>query len=326
MHITGPQVIKAVTGERVSAEELGGAAVHHARSGVAHFVSKDEKECLTLVRELLGYFPSNNREAPPSRSAKDPVDRTEEALEDLIPEDPKKPYDMKELIRLVVDDGVFLEIQEAYARNIIIGFARLHGHTIGIIANQPLVFAGCLDINSSDKAARFIRFCDAFGIPIVNFVDCPGYLPGTQQEYGGIIRHGAKMLYAYCEATVPRVTVVTRKIYGGAMSGMSVSKLVGTDMTVVLPSAEIAIMGPEGAANVIFKEEIEKAEDPQAMREEKVRQYREQFANPYVAAEKGWIDAIIEPREIRPFLINSLERLRGKQETRPQRKHGTIPL
>jgi acetyl-CoA carboxylase carboxyltransferase component len=233
---------------------------------------------------------------------------------------------MKELIRLVVDDRIFLEIQEAYARNIIIGFARLHGHTIGIIANQPLVFAGCLDINSSDKAARFIRFCDAFGIPIVNFVDCPGYLPGTQQEYGGIIRHGAKMLYAYCEATVPRVTVVTRKIYGGAMSGMSVSKLVGTDMTVVLPSAEIAIMGPEGAANVIFKEEIEKAEDPQAMREEKVRQYREQFANPYVAAEKGWIDAIIEPREIRPFLINSLERLRGKQETRPQRKHGTIPL
>jgi acetyl-CoA carboxylase carboxyltransferase component len=326
MHITGPQVIKAVTGEQVTAEELGGAAIHHARSGVAHFVSKDERECLTLVRELLGYFPSNNREAPPSRSAKDPVDRTEEALEGLIPEDPKKPYDMRELIRLVVDDGVFLEIQEAYARNIIIGFTRLHGHTVGIIANQPLVFAGCLDINSSDKAARFIRFCDAFGIPIVNFVDCPGYLPGTQQEYGGIIRHGAKMLYAYCEATVPRVTIVTRKIYGGAMSGMSVSKLVGTDLTAVLPSAEIAIMGPEGAANVIFKEEIEKAEDPQAMREEKVQQYREQFANPYVAAEKGWIDAIIEPKEIRPFLINSLERLKGKQEMRPQRKHGTIPL
>jgi acetyl-CoA carboxylase carboxyltransferase component len=233
---------------------------------------------------------------------------------------------MKNLIRLVVDDGVFLEIQEGYARNIIIAFARLNGHTIGIIANQPLVFAGCLDINASDKAARFIRFCDAFGIPIVNFVDCPGYLPGTQQEYGGIIRHGAKMLYAYCEATVPRVTVVTRKIYGGAMSGMSVSKLVGTDLTAVLPSAEIAIMGPEGAANIIFKDEIEKAEDPEAMREEKVRQYREQFATPYVAAERGWIDAIIEPKEIRPFLITSLERLRGKQERRPKRKHGTIPL
>jgi acetyl-CoA carboxylase carboxyltransferase component len=250
----------------------------------------------------------------------------EDDLESLIPEDPKKPYDMKNLIRLVVDDGVFLEIQEGYARNIIIAFARLNGHTIGIIANQPLVFAGCLDINASDKAARFIRFCDAFGIPIVNFVDCPGYLPGTQQEYGGIIRHGAKMLYAYCEATVPRVTIVTRKIYGGAMSGMSVSKLVGTDLTAVLPSAEIAIMGPEGAANIIFKDEIEKADDPEAMREEKVRQYREQFATPYVAAERGWIDAIIEPKEIRPFLITSLERLRGKQERRPERKHGTIPL
>jgi acetyl-CoA carboxylase carboxyltransferase component len=326
MHITGPQVIKAVTGERVTPEELGGPAVHHTRSGVAHFVAKGEKECLDLVRELLGYLPSNNREPPPVRPTDDPIDRMEDDLEGLIPEDPKKPYDMKNLIHLVVDDGVFLEIQEGYARNIIIAFARLNGHTIGIIANQPLVFAGCLDINASDKAARFIRFCDAFGIPIVNFVDCPGYLPGTQQEYGGIIRHGAKMLYAYCEATVPRVTVVTRKIYGGAMSGMSVSKLVGTDLTAVLPSAEIAIMGPEGAANIIFKDEIEKAEDPEAMREEKVRQYREQFATPYVAAERGWIDAIIEPKEIRPFLITSLERLRGKQERRPERKHGTIPL
>jgi acetyl-CoA carboxylase carboxyltransferase component len=326
MHITGPQVIKAVTGEQVTSEELGGAAVHHTRSGVAHFVSKGEKECLGLVRELLSYLPSNNWELPPIRSTGDPIDRMEDDLEDIIPDDPKKPYDMKELIRLVVDDGIFLEIQEGFARNIIIGFSRLNGHTNGIIANQPLVFAGCLDINSSDKAARFIRFCDAFGIPIVNFVDCPGYLPGTQQEYGGIIRHGAKMLYAYCEATVPRVSVVTRKIYGGAMSGMSVSKLVGTDMTAVLPSAEIAIMGPEGAANIIFKEEIEKAEDPEAMRAEKVRQYREQFATPYVAAEKGWVDVIIEPKEIRPFLITSLERLRGKREKRPEKKHGTIPL
>jgi acetyl-CoA carboxylase carboxyltransferase component len=326
MHITGPQVIKAVTGEQVTSEELGGAAVHHTRSGVAHFVSKTEKECLDLVRELLSYLPSSNREPPPARPTEDPMDRMEEGLEGIIPEDPKKPYDMKKLILLVVDQGVFLEIQEGYARNIIIGFARLDGQPIGIIANQPLVFAGCLDINSSDKAARFIRFCDAFGIPIVNFVDCPGYLPGTQQEYGGIIRHGAKMLYAYCEATVPRVTVVTRKIYGGAMSGMSVSKLVGTDLTAVLPSAEIAIMGPDGAANIIFKDEIEKADDPEAMRQEKVRQYREQFATPYVAAEKGWIDVIIEPREIRPFLITSLERLRGKKEARPEKKHGTIPL
>ena len=326
MHITGPQVIKALTGEEVTSEELGGAAVHYTRSGIAHFVSKGEKECLDLVRELLGYLPSNNRELPPSRSTEDPIGRMEEDLEGLIPEDPQKPFDMKNLIRLVVDDGVFLEVQEGFARNIIIGFARLNGQTIGIIANQPLVLAGCLDINASDKAARFIRFCDAFGIPIVSFVDCPGYLPGTQQEYGGIIRHAAKLLYAYCEATVPRISIAARKIYGGAISGMSVTKLVGTDLTAVLPSAEIGIMQPEGAANVIFKEEIERAEDPEAMREEKVRQYREQFANPYVAAEKGWIDVIIEPSEMRPFLITSLERLRGKQDRRPQKKHGTIPL
>ncbi len=250
----------------------------------------------------------------------------EEELQSLIPDDPKKSYDMKKLIRLVVDDRVFLEVQEGFAKNIIIGFARLHGNTIGIIANQPLVFAGCLDINASDKAARFIRFCDAFGIPIVNFVDCPGYLPGTQQEYGGIIRHGAKMLYAYCEATVPRVSVVTRKIYGGAMSGMAVSKLVGTDLTAVLPMTEMGLMGPDGAVNVLFKEEIEKAENPQAMRVEKIRLYREEFANPYKAAGKGWVDVIIEPKEIRPFLITSLERLKGKEEIRPKRKHGTIPL
>ncbi len=326
MHVTGPQVIKALTGEEVTSEELGGAAVHFARSGVAHFVSKTENDCLSLVKDLLSYLPSNNREPPPPRPPDDPIDRMEEGLEGLIPEDPKKSYDMKELIRLVVDHGVFLEVQEGYARNIIIGLSRLNGHTVGIVANQPLVLSGCLDINSSDKAARFIRFCDAFGIPIVSFVDCPGYLPRTQQEYGGIIRHAAKLLYAHCEATVPRISVAIRKIYGGAISGMSVSKLVGTDLTAVLPTAEIAIMGPEGAANIIFKEEIEKAENPEAMREEKVKQYREQFANPYVAAEKGWIDVIIEPREIRPFLITSLERLRGKQESRPGKKHGTIPL
>jgi len=326
MHITGPQVIKAVTGEEVTSEELGGAAVHHTRSGVAHFVSKTEKECLDLVKELLSYLPSNNRGLPPTNFTEDPIGRMEESLESLIPEDPKKPYNMKKLIRWVVDDQKFLEVQEGFAKNIIICLARLNGNTIGIIANQPLVFAGCLDINASDKAARFIRFCDAFGIPIVNFVDCPGYLPGTQQEYGGIIRRGAKTLYAYSEATVPRVSIITRKIYGGAMSGMAVSKLVGTDLTAALPSAEIAIMGPEGAANIIFKDEIEKAENPEVAREEKVRLYREQFATPYVAAEKGWIDTIVEAKQIRPFLITSLERLSGKQEIRPKKKHGTIPL
>ena len=326
MHITGPEVIKAVTGEKVTSEELGGAKVHSTRSGVAHFVSRNEEECASLIKELLSYLPSSNRESPPRKPTSDPVNRMEEELQSLIPDDPKKSYDMKKLIRLVVDDRAFLEVQEGFAKNIIIGFARLDGESIGIIANQPLVFAGCLDINASSKAARFIRFCDAFGIPIINFVDCPGYLPGTQQEYGGIIRHGAKMLYAYCEATVPRISVVTRKIYGGAMSGMSVSKLVGTDLTAVLPTTEIGLMGPDGAVNVLFKEEIEKAENPAAMREEKIRIYREEFANPYKAAGKGWVDAIIEPKEIRPFLITSLERLRGKEEIRPKRKHGTIPL
>ncbi len=326
MHITGPQVIKEVTGEQVTSEELGGAKVHYTRSGVAHFVSKGEKECLGMVKELLSYLPSSHREPPPCRLTRDPISRMEEELDLLIPENPKKPYDMKALIRLVVDDRAFFEVQAGFAKNIIIGFARLNGHTTGIIANQPLVFAGCLDIHASDKAARFIRFCDAFGIPIVTFVDCPGYLPGTEQEYGGIIRHGAKMLYAYSEATVPRISVLTRKVYGGAMSGMAVSKLIGTDLTAALPSAEIAIMGPEGAANIIFREEIEKAENPEAVRQEKIKQYREQFATPYVAAEKGWIDIIIEPKEMRPFLITSLEGLRGKKEIRPEKKHGTIPL
>ena len=326
MHITGPEVIRSVTGEVVSSEELGGAMVHYTQSGVAHFVTNGEKECLDLVRDLLSYIPSNNLRSPPHKPTNDPVGRMEADLENLIPEDPKDYYDMKDLIRLVVDDGLFLEVQERFAENIIIGFARLNGYPVGMIANQPLVFAGCLDINASDKAARFIRFCDAFQIPIVNFVDCPGYLPGTDQEYGGIIRHGAKMLYAYCEATVPRISIVTRKIYGGAMSGMAVSKLVGTDLTAVLPTTEMGLMGPEGAANVLFKEEIEKAENPKAMREEKMRLYREQFANPYRAAEKGWVDVIIEPREIRPFLITSFARLRGKKEIRPKRRHGTIPL
>jgi len=326
MHITGPEVIKAVTGEKVTSEELGGAKVHFTRSGVAHFVSRNEKECMDSIKELFSYLPASNRECPPRKPTSDPWNRMEEELQSLIPDDPKKSYDMKKLIRLVVDERAFLEVQEGFAKNIIIGFARLNGESIGIIANQPLVFAGCLDINASSKAARFIRFCDAFGIPIINLVDCPGYLPGTQQEHGGIIRHGAKMLYAYCEATVPRISVVTRKIYGGAMSGMSVSKLVGTDLTAVFPTTEIGLMGPDGAVNILFKEEIEKAENPAVMREEKIKIYREEFANPYKAAGKGWVDAIIEPRELRPFLITSLQRLKGKQEIRPKRKHGTIPL
>jgi len=326
MHITGPNVIREVTGERVTSEELGGVAVHRSKSGVAHFVSKTEQESIALLKELLGFLPSNCRERPPARPTADPPDRREEALQDFIPANPRKPYDMKKFIRLIVDDRDFLEVQAGFAKNIVIGLARLAGHPVGIIANQPLVKAGCLDIDASDKSARFIRFCDAFGIPIVNFVDCPGYLPGTQQEYGGIIRHGAKTLYAYSEATVPVVTVITRKIYGGAMSGMGVSKLVGTDITAALPSAEIAIMGPEGAANIIYKDEIAAAPDPAALRQQKVREYREQFANPYVAAEKGWIDTIIEPDEIRPFLIRSLDRLEGKKELRPLKKHGNIPL
>lgn len=326
MHITGPNVIKEVTGEKVTSEQLGGAAVHQSKSGVAHFVSKTEKDCIALVKDLLSFLPSNYKEPPPLKTTTDPVDRQEESLQSFIPVNPKKPYQMKTLIKKVVDDEVFFEIQPDYARNIMIGFARINANPIGIIANQPLVKAGCLDIDASNKSARFIRFCDAFGFPIVTFVDCPGYLPGTNQEYGGIIRHGAKTLYAYSEATVPRISVITRKIYGGAMSGMAVSKLVGTDITAALPSAEIAIMGPEGAANVIYKDEIANSEDPETTRQEKVREYREQFANPYVAAEKGWIDTIIEPRELRPFLAKSLERLKGKKELRPRKKHGNIPL
>jgi acetyl-CoA carboxylase carboxyltransferase component len=325
MHITGPKVIKEVTGESVTAEELGGAEVHCQKSGVVHFACDTEKECLSLVKRLLSFLPSSNREMPPEDHSNDLMDRGGE-IGELIPEDPTEPYDMSEIIRLVADKGEFLEIMDQYAMNILVGFMRLNNQPVGVIANQPMVLAGCLDIDASDKAARFIRFCDAFNFPIISFVDCPGYLPGVDQEHQGIIRHGAKMLYAYCEATVPRISIIVRKIYGGAMSGMSASKLVGTDLTVALPTAEIALMGPEGAAQIIFKNEIEKAENPEVMRVEKIKQYREQFANPYVAAERGWIDTIIEPQKIRPFLITSLHRLRGKEKIRPRRKHGTIPL
>jgi methylmalonyl-CoA decarboxylase subunit alpha len=326
MHITGPKVIKEVTGESITAEWLGGAKVHSEKSGVVHFTSNTEIECMDYVKRLLSFLPSNNREIPPVIDSHDVTDREEDKLAELIPEDPKRPYDMRQVIRLVGDNKEFFEVMEQYAKNILIGFIRLNGRPTGVIANQPMVFAGCLDINASDKAARFIRFCDTFNFPIITFIDCPGYLPGVEQEHGGIIRHGAKMLYAYCEATVPRISIIVRKIYGGAMSGMSASKLVGTDLTAALPTAEIAIMGPEAAAQIIFKEEIEKATDKKDMMNQKVKEYREKFANPYLAAEKGWLDAIIEPKKIRPYLIRSLDQLTGKKVIRPYRKHGTIPL
>ncbi len=326
MHITGPNVIKAVTGEEITAEELGGAKIHGRQSGVAHLIAETEKECFALARRLLGFLPANYREAPPRRTPSDDPERKTPEIEEIIPTNPQKPYDMKKVVRIIADEGEFFEIQADFAKNILIGFIRLNGETTGVIANQPQVAAGCLDIDASDKAARFIRFCDAFNIPILNLVDCPGYLPGTQQEYGGIIRHGAKTLYAYCEATVPRVSVIARKIYGGAMSGMAVSKLVGTDFTLALPSAEIAIMGPEGAANIIFKDAIEKAQDPKQTRIRMVNEYREKFANPYVAAEEGWIDAIVEAGRLRSYLIGVFERLKGKTEIRPAKKHGIIPL
>ncbi len=326
MHITGPRVIKEVTGETITAEGLGGAEVHAGKSGVVHFTSDTEEKCLESVRRLLSFLPSNSREFPAVMTTQDPPDREEDEIEQLIPEDTAEPYDMGDVIRRVADQGDFLEVMEQYAMNILIGFMRLNGRPVGLIANQPMFLGGCLDIDASDKAARFIRFCDAFNFPIVTFVDCPGCLPGVEQEHGGIIRHGAKMLYAYCEATVPRISVVIRKIYGGAMSAMSASKLVGTDVTVALPTAEIAIMGPQAAAEVIFKDEIEKADDRETMRRQKVQDYRDTFANPYLAARSGWVDTIIEPKTIRPFLIRSLERLEGKTVIRPSRKHGTIPL
>jgi methylmalonyl-CoA decarboxylase subunit alpha len=326
MHITGPNVIRAVTGEEVTAEELGGARVHSRKSGVAHLVAKSEQECFDQVKKLLSFLPANCREALPPVSSSDDPDRPTAEIENIIPDHPQKAYDMKRIIRAVADQQEFFEIQADFAKNIIIGFIRLDGKSVGVIANQPMISAGCLDIDASDKAARFIRFCDAFNIPILNLVDCPGYLPGKQQEYGGIIRHGAKTLYAYCEAVVPRITVIVRKIYGGAMSGMAVSKLVGTDFTIALTTAEVAIMGPEAAANVIFKDEIAQAEDPEQMRLQKVNEYRERFANPYVAAEAGWIDAIIEPKVLRSHLIGAYDLLGGKVEIRPGKRHGAMPL
>ncbi len=325
MFITGPDVVKAVTHEEVTFEELGGADVHSEISGVCHLAADSEADALYLIRKLLSYIPQNNMEDPPFQSIDDDPLRMEEGLNTLIPNDPSKPYDIKDAIRMIVDGNIFFEIQEAYAQNIVIGFGRLGGHSVGIVANQPAVLAGVLDINSSEKAARFVRFCDAFNIPIITFVDVPGFLPGTAQEHGGIIRSGSKLLYAFCEATVPKITVITRKAYGGAYDVMS-SKHVRGDVNLAWPSAEIAVMGPDGAVNIIFRKEIAQADDPQAKRAELETDYREKFANPYIAASRGYIDDIVEPRETRPRLINALEMLSNKRDTNPPKKHGCIPL
>ncbi|QGP91623.1 Methylmalonyl-CoA carboxyltransferase 12S subunit [Neomoorella glycerini] len=325
MFITGPQVIKAVTGEDVSAQQLGGALTHNQTSGVAHFPAENEDQCLQLVRTLLSYLPSNNMDDPPFQETSDDPAREEEELRHILPDNSNKAFNMLDVINLTVDRGSLFEVQPLYAPNIITAFARLNGRVIGIIANQPAVMAGCLDINSSDKAARFIRFCDAFNIPIVNYVDVPGFLPGTKQEYGGIIRHGAKMLYAYSEATVPKITLIVRKAYGGAYLAMC-SRDLGADQVFAWPGAEIAVMGPEGAANIIFRKEIETAIDTQQVRQEKIAEYRRLFANPYVAAERGYIDVIIDPRQTRRYLVQALELLLTKRESRPAKKHGNIPL
>jgi len=325
MFITGPEVIKAATHEEVTFEELGGAMTHASKSGVAHFAAENEEHCLSLIRCLLSYIPQNNMEDPPFVPTADPEDRMDEALKTIIPDSPARAYDMKEIIRRVVDNGEFLEVHEHWAQNIIVGFARLGGFSVGIVAQQPLVLAGVLDIDSSRKGARFVRFCDAFNIPIVTFVDVPGFLPGVDQEHRSIIVNGAKLLYAYCEATVPKVTVITRKAYGGAYDVMS-SKHIRGDISYAWPTAEIAVMGPEGAVNVIFRKEIAEAENPEAERERLVQEYRAQFANPYVAAARGYIDDVIEPQETRPRLIEALKMLRNKRDANPPKKHGNIPL
>jgi propionyl-CoA carboxylase beta chain len=325
MFVTGPGVVKTVTHQDVSFEELGGADVHNTISGIAHFAVDSEAEGIGLLRRLLGYLPSNNLDDPPRIPTDDPVDRTEDRLNEIVPEDPAKSYDMHEVLRLVLDGGEFLEVQEGFARNLIVGFGRLNGRSVGVVAQQPSVMAGVLDIDASDKGARFVRFCDCFNIPLITFEDVPGFLPGIQQEHGGIIRHGAKLLYAYIEATVPKLCVVTRKAYGGAYTVMS-SKEGRTDINFAWPTAEIAVMGPEGAVNIVFKDEIEASPDTAAARDRLVREYQEKFASPYVAAARGYIDEVIEPRDTRPRLIRALESLRHKRETNPPRKHGNIPL
>ncbi len=325
MFVTGPDVIKTVMHEDVSKEDLGGPMTHNSVSGVAHFLTRDDADCLALVRELLSFMPQNNREDPPAVEATDPIDRRDEALDALVPVESDRPYDIKDIILRVVDDGYFLEVQEHYAKNLVVGFARLGGHSVGIVANQPAVLAGCLDINASVKGARFVRFCDAFNIPLITFEDVPGFLPGTQQEFGGIIRQGAKLLYAFAEATVPKITVITRKAYGGAYCVMA-SKHIRTDVNFAYPTAEIAVMGPEGAVNIVYRRELQSAEDPEQLRREKVEEFRHRFANPYIAAERGYVDAVILPRDTRPKLIAALKMLETKRDANPPKKHGNIPL
>src|SRR5579885_1102101 len=325
MFVTGPDVIKTVTHEEVTKQELGGAMTHNEKSGVAHFVSRDDADCLAMIRELIGFLPSNNLDDPPRRHCADPADRREESLNTIVPEDPLKPYDIKDVIHALVDEGYFFEVHEHYAKNIVVGFARFDGRPVGIVANQPAFLAGTLDINASVKGARFVRFCDAFNIPLITFEDVPGFLPGTQQEYGGIIRHGAKLLFAFAEATVPKITVITRKAYGGAYCVMA-SKHIRTDVNYAWPTAEIAVMGPEGAVDIVYKRELEQATNRQEMRQAKIEEFRDRFANPYVAADRGFVDAVIQPRDTRKKLIQALEMLQTKRDKNPPKKHGNIPL
>ena len=325
MFVTGPDVVKSVTHEDVSFEDLGGASVHSAISGVCHYVAENEADSLYLIRKLLSYLPQNNMEDPPFVPTSDDPLRTEAALDTLVPDNANKPYDVKEVIRLVVDEAEFFEIHEQYAMNVVVGFARLGGHSVGLVANQPAVLAGVLDIDASEKAARFIRFCDCFNLPLITFEDVPGFLPGVKQEHAGIIRSGAKLLYAYCEATVPKLTIIMRKAYGGAYDVMS-SKHIRGDLNLAWPTAEIAVMGPEGAVSIIFRKELAEAEDPVARKAELVNEYREKFANPYVAASRGYIDDVIEPHDTRARLINGLAMLQNKRDSNPQKKHGNIPL
>ena len=325
MFITGPEVIKTVLGQEATFEELGGAEVHNTTSGVAHFIASNEEECIQTIRKLLGYLPSNNMEDPPISENRDDPNRVDGHLAEIIPDDPDKPYDVKEVITSIVDNGEFLEVQALWAPNIVVGFARLNGRSVGIVANQPKSYAGALDINSSTKGGRFVRFCDAFNIPIITFEDVPGFLPGIEQEHGGIIRHGSKLLYAYCEATVPKITVILRKAYGGAYDVMG-SKHSRADINYAWPTAETAVMGPKGAINIIFRKEIAEAKDPEKKLQDLIKEYREKFASPYIAAQKGYIDDVIEPAETRPKLISALEMLATKREARPPKKHANIPL
>ena len=325
MFVTGPDVIKTVTHEDVTKDELGGATTHSSTSGVAHFAVENESQAISTVRALLSFLPQNNAEEPPVVPSDDDPNRRDEQLKEVIPLDPSKPYDMRDIITRVVDEGYFFEVHRNYAENIVVGFARLNGKTVGIVGNQPLVLAGCLDINASTKAGRFVRFCDCFNIPLVTLVDVPGFLPGLKQEHGGIITNGAKLLFAYAEATVPKITVITRKAYGGAYDVMA-SKHIRADINFAFPNSEIAVMGPDGAVNIIFREELSKAEDPVARKAELVADYREKFASPFKAAELGYIDEIIEPKDLRPRLIRSLELLKNKRQSLPPKKHGNIPL